>query len=85
MTWVLFSVIPDADGSVNVKTLGVVPERRRTGLAAALMQRFYAMAVQKGYNRVNLCLMRKGNAAERLDAGLGQLLRRYRLYCYGHD
>ncbi len=76
---------PDAYGSVNVKTLGVVPERRGIGLAAALMQQFYEMAVQKGYKRVNLCLIRQGNPAERLDAGFGQLLRRYRLYCYGHD
>jgi GNAT superfamily N-acetyltransferase len=76
---------PDEHGSVNVKTLGVVPERRGTGLAAALMQRFYAMAGEKGYKRVNLCLIRQGNPAERLDAGLGQFLRRYRLYRYGHD
>jgi GNAT superfamily N-acetyltransferase len=76
---------PDEHGSVNVKTLGVVPERRGTGLAAALMQRFYAMAGEKGYKRVNLCLIRQGNPAERLDAGFGQLLRRYRLYRYGHD
>jgi GNAT superfamily N-acetyltransferase len=75
---------PDADGSVNVKTLGVVPESRRTGLAAALMQRFYAMATQNGYKRVNLCLIRAGNASDRMDAGLGQFLRRYRLYYYGH-
>jgi GNAT superfamily N-acetyltransferase len=76
---------PDEHGAVNVKTLGVVPERRGTGLAAALMQRFYHMAKEKGYNRVNLCLIRQGNPAERLDAGFGHLLRRYRLYCYGHD
>jgi GNAT superfamily N-acetyltransferase len=76
---------PDEHGAVNVKTLGVLPERRGTGVAAALMQRFYAMAVQKGYKRVNLCLIRQGNPAERLDAGFGQLLRRYRLYRYGQD
>ena len=76
---------PGEHGSVNVKTLGVVPERRGTGLAAALMQRFYVMAVQKGYKCVNLCLIRQGNPAESLDAGLGQPLRRYRLYRYGHD
>jgi GNAT superfamily N-acetyltransferase len=76
---------PDEHGAINVKTLGVVPERRGTGLAAALMQQFYTMAKEKGNNRVNLCLIRQGNPAERLDAGFGQLLRRYRLYCYGHD
>ncbi len=75
---------PDADGSVNVKTLGVVPESRRSGLAAALMQRVYAMAVENGYKRVNLCLIRAGSASDRIDAGFGQLLRRYRLYYYGH-
>jgi GNAT superfamily N-acetyltransferase len=76
---------PDAAGSVNVKTLGVLPESRRTGLAPALMQRFYAMAVQNGYQRVNLCLISKGNASDRMDAGLGQPLRRYRLYHYEHN
>jgi GNAT superfamily N-acetyltransferase len=76
---------PDVDGVVNTKTLGVVPESRRTGLAAALIQRIYAMTVQKGYRRVNLCLIREGNASDRLDAGLGQLIRHYRLYRYRHD
>jgi GNAT superfamily N-acetyltransferase len=76
---------PDVDGTVNAKTLGVVPESRRTGLAAALIQRIYAMAAQKGYRRVNLCLIREGNASDRLDAGRGQLIRRYRLYRYRHD
>jgi hypothetical protein len=50
-----------------------------------LMQRFYAMAVQNGYKRVNLCLISNGNASGRMDAGLGQPLRRYRLYHYGHN
>ena len=76
---------PDAGGTANIKSLGVVPESRRTGLAAALMQRCYGMAAKKGCRRVNLCLIREGNASDRMDVGLGQLLRRYRLYRHQHD
>jgi GNAT superfamily N-acetyltransferase len=66
--------------TVNMKTIGVRPEHRRAGLAAALCHRVYAAAVRKGYRRANLCLIRDGNPSAVLDADLGRVSRRYVLY-----
>lgn len=66
--------------AVNVKTLGVLPEHRRSGLAAALMSLAYEGGLAAGLERANLCLIRDGNPSAALDGGAGRLLRRYRLY-----
>jgi len=68
---------PDA---VNIKTLGVVPERQRTGVALALMHRVYSEIAKAGYRRANLCLIRDGNSSGRMDGGQGRVFRRYALY-----
>jgi GNAT superfamily N-acetyltransferase len=70
----------DPGGAVNVKSLGVVPAHRRSGLGGALVGRTYEKVVERGLRRVNHCLMRDGNPSERLDRRLGRLLRRYALY-----
>ena len=67
-------------GAVNIKTLGVLPGHRRSGLAAALMSQIYQNALQSGYCRANLCLIREGNPSGRLDGGMGVVSRRYVLY-----
>ncbi|HEX9670431.1 MAG TPA: GNAT family N-acetyltransferase [Thermoanaerobaculia bacterium] len=69
--------------TVNLKSLGVVPAHRRSHLASALMACGYRAAREKGLARVNLCLILGGNPSGRLDAGLGQVLRRYHLYQLG--
>ncbi len=66
--------------AVNLKSLGVVPEHRRSGLAAALMHQGYRTAFENGYRRVNLCLILEGNPSGRLEGGLSRVLRRYHLY-----
>lgn len=66
--------------AVNIKTLGVTPPYRRTGLASALMYQAYSQGLEKGYRQANLCLMIDGNASARMDAGLGEVFRRYVLY-----
>ena len=66
-----------------VKTIGVRPEYRGGGLAVALMHHAYAAAARRGLARVYLCLIHDDNASGRLDAGLGQVLRRYVLYTHG--
>ena len=66
--------------TVNMKTIGVVPEHRRGGLASALCHHVYAAAARKGYRRANLCLIRDGNPSAALDADLGRVSRRYVLY-----
>ncbi len=66
--------------AVNIKTLGVLPEHQRTGVAMALMHAVYAHAAARGYRHVNLCLIREGNASGRMDGGIGRPLRHYALY-----
>lgn len=66
--------------AVNLKSLGVVTEHRRSGLGAALMHQGYRVAARKGYDKVNLCLYIEGNPSGGLEGGLARPLREYRLY-----
>jgi GNAT superfamily N-acetyltransferase len=66
--------------SVNFKTLGVLPEYRSQGIATTLMCQGYRKALEKGYRKVNLCLIREGNYSGNLDCGKGEIMRRYALY-----
>lgn len=67
-------------GAVNLKSLGVVADHRRSHLASALMAEGYRVALARGFERAHLCLIRDGNPSGGLDGGLGRMLRRYRLY-----
>jgi GNAT superfamily N-acetyltransferase len=67
-------------GAVNFKTLGVLPEHRRSGVAAALFHEGHRRALEKGYRIANHCLYREGNPSGDLDGGAGETLREYRLY-----
>jgi GNAT superfamily N-acetyltransferase len=78
--WLRFLLLQHRADAVNIKTLGVLPEHQGTGIALALMHRVYANAAAAGFRRVNLCLIRDGNASGRMDGGLGRELRRYALY-----
>ncbi|HKH49238.1 MAG TPA: hypothetical protein VKM72_31615, partial [Thermoanaerobaculia bacterium] len=69
-----------AAGAVDFKTLGVLPEHRRAGLAALLMHEGHLRAQGKGYRAANHCLFREGNPSGDLDGGAGRILRRYHLY-----
>jgi GNAT superfamily N-acetyltransferase len=66
--------------AVSFKTLGVLPEHRRAGIAALLMHEGHLRAQGKGYSLVNHCLFREGNPSGDLDGGAGRVLRRYHLY-----
>lgn len=66
--------------AVNMKTLGVLPEHRRAGLAAALMGQAHRIAQEKGYRFANHCLFRAGNPSGDLDGGTGRVMRNYHLY-----
>lgn len=67
-------------GAVDFKTLGVLPEHRRAGVAALLMHEGHLRAENKGYRAANHCLFREGNPSGDLDGGAGRVLRRYHLY-----
>ena len=66
--------------AVNVKTLGVLPEHRRSGVAAALMHRVHVEALERGLRRANHCLFREGNPSGGMAGEEARLLRRYHLY-----
>lgn len=66
--------------AVDFKTLGVLPEHRRAGVAAALFHEGHRRTVEKGYRWANHCLFREGNPSGELDGGTGRLLRTYHLY-----
>lgn len=66
--------------AVDFKTLGVLREHRRSGVAAALFHEGHRQAVEKGYRFANHCLFREGNPSGDLDGGAGQVLRTYILY-----
>ncbi len=63
--------------TLNIKSLGVVPEHQRTGAAMALMNAVYRKAADKRFRHVNLCLIREGNSSGRMDGDLGRMIRRY--------
>ena len=66
--------------TVDFKTLGVLPQHRRAGVAAALFHEGHRRAVEKGYLFANHCLIREGNPSGELDGGGGRVMRRYVLY-----
>ncbi len=75
-----FLLLKGRTDAVNIKTMGVRPEVRGSGVALLLMNRIYRTAREKGFRRANLCLMRDGNPSARMDGKQGHLLRRYALY-----
>jgi GNAT superfamily N-acetyltransferase len=66
--------------TVNVKTLGVLPEHRRSGVGAALMHRVHVEALERGLHRANHCLFRDGNPSGGMAGEGAKLLRKYHLY-----
>jgi hypothetical protein len=66
--------------AVDFKTLGVVPEHRRAGVAAALFHEGHRRTMEKGYLFANHCLFREGNPSGDLSGGAGRTLRTYVLY-----
>ena len=66
--------------TVNVKTFGILPHVRSEGVGAALAYEVYRRFQAKGFLRVNHCLVRAGNRADKFDGGLGEITREYTLY-----
>jgi hypothetical protein len=75
-----FFLLKNRTDTVNVKTLGLLPEVRGTGISVLLVNRVYHIIRDKGFRRANLCLIRQGNPSGRLDGGQGKPLREYLLY-----
>jgi hypothetical protein len=66
--------------AVDFKTMGVLREHRRSGVAAALFHEGHRQTVEKGYPFANHCLFREGNPSGDLDGGAGRVMRTYVLY-----
>lgn len=66
--------------TVNIKTLGTLPEYHGTGVGPALMYKGYHSALKRGLKRANLCLIHQENVSGRLDNDQGHLIRNYHLY-----
>lgn len=66
--------------AVDFKTLGVLSEHRRSGVAATLFHEGHRQAVEKGYRFANHCLFREGNPSGDLDGGAGRVMRTYVLF-----
>ena len=76
----LFAYPDRKAGAVDFKTMGVLPEHRRAGVAALLFHEGHRQALAKGYAQANHCLMKEGNPSGDLDGGAGRVMRRYCLY-----
>lgn len=76
----VFAYDDPARPAVHYKTIGVLPEWRRPGVAAALSHHVYTAALQRGRPQGNHALMRDDNRSQALDQGHGEVFRRYALY-----
>lgn len=68
--------------AINLKSMGVVPGHRHSGIGVALVCEIYRQMLAMGYKRANLCLIHDDNPSSRLDGGFASILRRYCLYRY---
>lgn len=66
--------------AVHYKTIGVLAEWRRPGVAHALSHHVYTAALRRGLPQGNHALMRDDNRSQALDQGHGEQFRRYVLY-----
>jgi GNAT superfamily N-acetyltransferase len=65
---------------VCIKSLGVLPAYRGTGVGPALMGVAFAQTVAHGYEEALMCLMHAVNDSRRLDGGCSEPFRDYVLY-----
>lgn len=66
--------------TVNLKTIGILPEHRGSALAVGLLHCAYREAIRQGYRHAWHCLIMEGNNSASLDFGQGVRARHYRLY-----
>lgn len=63
-----------------IKTLGVLPAQRRSGLSAALTHLVYQHGAALGYNQALMCLMHSANDSTRFGGNVAEPFRSYALY-----
>ena len=65
-----------------IKTLGTIPERRRSGVSAALTHLAYRGSAALGYRQTLMCLMHSANDSRRFGGDADCPYRAYALYEY---
>ncbi|MDF7799916.1 hypothetical protein P4C99_10590 [Pontiellaceae bacterium B1224] len=65
-----------------LKTLGTLPEKRGSGLTAALTYLSYKNSVDLGYRQTLMCLMHSSNDSRRFGGKVNRPFRSYALYEY---
>lgn len=65
-----------------IKTLGILPEARGTGLSNALMGLCFEATVRLGYEKALMCLMHSANPSRRLGGEADRPFRSYALFEY---
>jgi len=65
-----------------IKTLGVTPETRGSGLSAALTYLSFQNSLTQGYRQTLMCLMHSANDSRRFGGEADRLFRSYALYEY---
>jgi hypothetical protein len=63
-----------------IKTLGTIPEKRGSGLTAALTYLSYTNSVELGYSQTLMCLMHSSNDSRRFGGKADRPFRSYALY-----
>ena len=63
-----------------IKTLGTIPEKRGSGLTAALTYLSFKNSVELGYSQTLMCLMHSSNDSRRFGGNADHLFRSYALY-----
>ncbi|MDD2599212.1 MAG: hypothetical protein PHO37_08315 [Kiritimatiellae bacterium] len=63
-----------------IKSLGVIPESRGSGLSSALMHLATANSSQQGYQQSLMCLMHSRNDSRRMGGSFERPYRKYALY-----
>jgi GNAT superfamily N-acetyltransferase len=66
--------------TVIVKTLGVLPEARQTGIGSVLVALAHQAAQTKGYTKAIHALMSEENASRKISEKSGAALREYAVY-----
>lgn len=63
-----------------IKTLGTIPEKRGSGLTAALTYLSFKYSVELGFKQTLMCLMHSSNDSRRFGGKADRLFRSYALY-----
>jgi hypothetical protein len=68
--------------TLNMKSIGVLPDHRSKSLSSALMYAGYVEGKKRGYTHYNHCTIIEGNYSASYESGAGRKNKEYKLYQY---